>query len=51
MEVGLTVEPDPTHHPRHANIIGWPEDKDQRTAKAQRLAAAATLVKLPTGAE
>ena len=30
--------------PRHANITGWPEEKDRRMSLAQLLAAEATLV-------
>ena len=40
-DVGLDIEYDRTPYPRHANLIGWPEDKDERQAKAQRLADAA----------
>ena len=29
--------------PRHANIIGWPEDKDEQKSLAQELAAEAKL--------
>jgi hypothetical protein len=47
IDAGLAVEPDTRDHPRHANIIGWPEDKEQRVAKAQKLAFAASLVLLP----
>jgi hypothetical protein len=40
---GLRVDAD-DDPPRHAGIVGWPEDKDARTSRAQELAAAATLV-------
>jgi len=46
-DAGLAVVPDTALHPRHANIEGWPVDKTQRAAKAQLLAHAASLVKLP----
>jgi hypothetical protein len=39
----LEVEPD-NIPPRHANIIGWPEEKAQRMLIAQELAAEAKLV-------
>lgn len=39
---GLAVEPD-DDPPRHANIVGWSEDKDKRKIVAQLLAAAALL--------
>ncbi len=46
-EVGLKVDPAPNPHPRHANIIGWPTEKDKQKSLAQEIAAAATL-RLPT---
>lgn len=42
-ENDLEVEPD-NIPPRHANIIGWPEEKAQRMLIAQELAAGAKLV-------
>jgi hypothetical protein len=39
----LTVVPDPTSHPRHVNICGWPAEKEKQLAVAQDLCAAATL--------
>ncbi|MFQ5779358.1 MAG: hypothetical protein ACE5HN_01070 [Nitrospiria bacterium] len=34
----LKVEPDPTPHPRHANIAGWPAQKDKQKLIAIKLA-------------
>lgn len=41
-EVGLRVEPD-DDPPRHASILGWPDDKSGKKSRAQLLAAAARL--------
>ena len=41
--VGLALQPDETP-PRHANIVGWPTEKDQIKLRAQELAALASLV-------
>lgn len=39
----LDIVPKPeTDNPNHANIIGWPEDKDKKKILAQELAAVAT---------
>jgi hypothetical protein len=38
----LEIDPDNTP-PRHANIIGWPEQKEERKSIAQELAAKASL--------
>ena len=46
-EAGLALEPDAKPHPCHWNIVGWPAEKEQRTAKAQWLASKATLVVRP----
>jgi hypothetical protein len=43
LEAQLTVVPDPTAHPRHVNICGWPAEKEKQLAVAQDLCAAATL--------
>jgi hypothetical protein len=40
--VGLQVEPQEPPQ-RHANIAGWPAEKDELMLKAQELAAVATL--------
>jgi hypothetical protein len=39
---GLRVDPDDSP-PRHAAIVGWPEEKDARLSLAQQLAAKASL--------
>jgi hypothetical protein len=39
----LKVESDPTPHPRHANIVGWPSDKEEQREIALMLAAEAQL--------
>lgn len=44
MSVGLRLDPD-DNPPRHANIVGWPNEKDHRLSLAQQLAAAAVLVR------
>jgi hypothetical protein len=41
-EAGLSLHIDNTP-PRHANIRGWPTEKDQRKLRAQELASFATL--------
>lgn len=42
-EAKLTVEPDPTPHPRHVNISGWPTEKDAQKAVALFLCNRASL--------
>ncbi len=42
LEINLQINPDNTP-PRHANIIGWPELKEERKSIAQELAAKASL--------
>ena len=39
----LEVRPDPSPHPRHANITTWPTDKPQQKIKALALAQSAEL--------
>ncbi len=39
----LTVQPDADTASRHANIVGWPEDRGQRGTIAQALAADARV--------
>lgn len=39
----LSVTPDPTPHPRHANICNWPEDQSKQKMIAMELAADAQL--------
>lgn len=41
-DVGLQMEAD-NDPPRHAAIVGWPDDKSDRKSRAQGLAAAALL--------
>lgn len=45
VDLGLRLEPDDVP-PRHANIVGWPEDKDAVIEKAQDLSACAIDLKL-----
>jgi hypothetical protein len=40
----LEIEPEPTPHPRHADIVGWSEEKSERIQAAKSLAAKSTLV-------
>lgn len=42
LKTNLKVEPD-NDPPRHANIIGWPEEKSDQKSIAQELASEATL--------
>ncbi len=42
-EVNLEVDPD-DNPPRHANLIGWPEEKHRQKLVAAELAARAKLV-------
>jgi hypothetical protein len=39
----LTVEPDPSFHPRHVEICGWPSEKDERIALALELCVKSLL--------
>jgi hypothetical protein len=41
--LGLRLDPD-DHPPRHADIAGWPLEKDRQLLLAHELAAAASLV-------
>jgi len=43
LEARLNIEPDTEIHPRHVNICGWPEEKEQRKAIDLELCAAAIL--------
>ncbi len=44
----LDIDPD-NHPPRHANIVGWPQEKHKRQEIAQVLASSATLrLRTPT---
>ena len=42
LESNLQIEPDNTP-PRHANIVGWPDLKEEQKSFAQELAAKASL--------
>ena len=39
----LEVEPDPIPHPRHANMVGWPDDRSRHRMIALELARDAQL--------
>jgi len=43
----LAVKADPSPHPRHANIIDWPEDKTKQRIIAVELADKALLHLIP----
>jgi len=43
--VGLRVEPDVIPHPLHANIDGWPTEKDEWKMFGHELAERAAVVK------
>ena len=43
LEMNLRVESTPTPHPRHANIINWPEANSERKLIALELASEAEL--------
>lgn len=40
----LEIESDPTPHPRHVNLCGWPSEKDKQKAIALDLCARSTLI-------
>ena len=40
---GLRITPKPSPHPRHAEVIGWPDDKPTQKLKQIALAQAAKL--------
>jgi len=42
-DVGLYVELDGVPHPAHADIVGWPEQKDRRKLLQQKIAQNMTL--------
>jgi hypothetical protein len=42
-DTGLKIEPDPTPHPRHIDICGWPPEKDKQKSIALDLCAFALL--------
>ena len=41
-ETGLTIDPD-NDPPRHANILGWPEEKSEQKLIALELSESAKL--------
>jgi hypothetical protein len=43
LDAQLAFEPDGKPHPRHANVIGWPEDKHARKNLAREIANKMTL--------
>jgi hypothetical protein len=43
-EARLTIEADPSPHPRHVNLSGWPIEKDEQKAIALLLCARSILV-------
>lgn len=46
-ELGLGFNPDGVPHPRHANIVGWPPDKEDWKALADEIALGAVFVARP----
>jgi len=44
----LQVAPVPTPHPRHADIVLWPEQPEKHLEKANAMALTAKLVPLPS---
>ena len=44
---GLSLEPDPKPHPRHANITGWAVDKSKQKLVAIKLADKAKFESIP----
>lgn len=43
-EAGLEVAADQATHPRHANIVGWPTERERELLAAMELARASRLV-------
>ena len=43
LDADLQIEPD-NEPPRHANIIGWPDEKEKQKSIAQELAARSSLI-------
>jgi hypothetical protein len=48
LNVGLRVELSKGLHPLHADVCGWPTEKDEQKAIALELCAGATLQLCPT---
>ena len=44
LDLDLKFDPNGVPHPRHANIVGWPDDEVARQMKAVSLAKSAQLV-------
>lgn len=47
IDLGLRIVPDEKGHPRHANLEGWPDAKEDQMSVAIDLAAEATLHIIP----
>ena len=45
--VGLSVVPSPEPHPKHADIVKWPEDKIERKTLATHLADRTIFLPFP----
>lgn len=43
-EAKLAIEPDPEPHPRHVNLCGWPNGKDEQKSIALLLCARSILL-------
>jgi hypothetical protein len=43
LDTKLAFDPDGKPHPRHANVVGWPEDKHARKNLAREIADKMTL--------
>lgn len=39
----VSINPEPTPHPRHADIVGWPSEKSEQKLIASELALASKL--------
>ncbi len=47
IDIGLEVIPETKPHPRHANIMGWPDDRDEIRQLAIELAESSSFSKRP----
>jgi hypothetical protein len=47
-KAGLLIQPSPTPHPRHADIINWPDSREKQLDKMNVLAELAELQLLPS---
>ena len=43
LDVDLAFDPNGSPHPRHADVVGWPEAKHAQKSAAQKIAAQMTL--------